>query len=687
MPRTAPHTPHRRRLALFAIAATLLATTPPSTQAATFKVHSCTTPSGTWTGMQGWTSAASLPIQGQDPGVAGSCTDDDRQVRLDFGATQMPVGMGRWLAWKFSAAPNTQITAVTVLRSFELGWPVEPGTYGRPYVYDAWHDEDVLGNQLEFYFPPFGGDTLGTDFAPTLVQEGGAWDSFSLRVRCWELMGNHNCGPFRAKLRVPRTTIGLDDSETPASSVSGGNLAGDDPVRGMGSLAFHASDMGGGVYRASLSVDGEEVSRQVVDAGDGGCVDVEPGNGDPYEFGAPRPCPLDASGQVQFDTATLQDGPHAFRVGVEDVAGNEDVVYEATVQTHNAPVSTTLPAIGGTPKVGAQLSASTGQWDGAPTGYGYRWLRCDANGASCTGIAGADEATYAPTSADAYHRLVADVTAENGSGDATARSNASQLVADADGHTAPGAGAGAVGGQGTSPGGIGGIGGLSNPLGAVGGHVGNGSGATGSARIELAFRKPGGDTARRVRSSRTRRWTLVGRLVGADGGGIADARLAVAWKVTGRDWTAHGGVRTGAEGRFTYRLPAGPSRRIKLAYFAFSDSRGFVASNVVQQDVLAPLTIRADRTRLTGDRVVRLSGRAAGGPVPHGGVLVTLQGYQEGWGWRTFRTLRTARDGSWTTRYRFRLSHGRFGFRAVVPRQGGYPFVTTRSAAVYVTVA
>jgi hypothetical protein len=85
--------------------------------------------------------------------------------------------------------------------------------------------------------------------------------------------------------------------------------------------------------------------------------------------------------------------------------------------------------------------------------------------------------------------------------------------------------------------------------------------------------------------------------------------------------------------------------------------------------------------------VVRLSGRVAGSTIPRGGVLVTLQGYQAGWGWRTFRTVRTTARGAWTTRYRFRLSHGRFGFRAVVPAQGGFPYLTNHSGGVFVTVA
>jgi hypothetical protein len=110
-------------------------------------------------------------------------------------------------------------------------------------------------------------------------------------------------------------------------------------------------------------------------------------------------------------------------------------------------------------------------------------------------------------------------------------------------------------------------------------------------------------------------------------------------------------------------------------------------SNVVHADALAAVTIRADRHRVSGARVVRLSGRVGGGSIPRAGLLVTLQGYQRGWGWRTFRTVRTDRRGSWSTRYRFRLSEGRFGFRAIVEQQGSFPFETSRSGGVFVVVS
>jgi hypothetical protein len=664
--------------ALLTLAATLWPA--PAAQAGTYTVHSCTTPSGTPTGMEGWSTAASSLTQGEDPGLATNCSPAT-PFGLEYGATQAPVSAGKWLRWMFTAPPATRVTGLTVRRSFELGWPVVPDTYGRPYVYDAWHDDDVSANQFEFYFPPYGGDTVGTDFDPVLEQTDGSWESVSLRLRCWELMGSDACGPFRANLTVPRATFTLTDTTTPASSITGGNLAGQTAVRGTGALSFHATDTGSGVYRTIVTVDGHEVARTVVDADGGSCGDVEPGNGDAYEFGSPQPCQLDASTAVQLDTASLQDGPHALRVAVEDAAGNVETVHDGTLATHNAPIATQPPALAGTTRVGAKLTATTGQWDGAPTGFGYRWLRCDGDGNRCAGVAGADGPAYAPTSADAYHRLKAQVTAGNAAGSATATTTPSARIADVSGRTTPPAA--------TAPGTsttVGGIQGLVNPLGHLQGHVGNGANATGRARIEIAFRLSGGRTATKVRSPRARRWAVVGRLTGEDGRAIGSARLGVAWKVLGRGWVARATVRTRADGRFDYVLPAGPSRQVKLTYFAFSDSGSFVASNVVQEDVLAPLTIRADRRRVGGDRVVKLSGRVGGGTIPRSGLLVTLQGYQAGWGWRTFRTVRTTRRGRWTTSYRFRLAHGRFGFRAVVPRQGGHPYVTTHSAAVVVTV-
>ncbi|HXE44223.1 MAG TPA: hypothetical protein VN635_03400 [Conexibacter sp.] len=562
--------------------------------------------------------------------------------------------------------------------------------YGRPYLYDAWHDDDTTDNQVESELPPWNGDTAGVQFPPSLDLDSIWWGSLSIRLSCWSLVGSLDCGPFPAQVTISRARIGLTDDVAPEGHATGGTLTGTDPVRGGASLSLHATDGGGGVYRVALAVDGAEASRRVIDAADGACADVEPADDDPYDFGTSQPCPLAVDGTVQLDTAALRDGAHNVHVTVEDAGGNSAVVYDGSVETHNAPISTGAPSLSGTTAVGGRLAAALGQWDGAPTGYDQRWLRCDADGANCAPVAGASGVTYPLDDADAYHRMRVEVTAANGSGTAIARSAPSALVADAAGRTTPPAvqgAAGAGGGAGAGSPSAGGVQGAANPLGQLPGHVANGAGATPHARLDVSFQLAGGGTTRHVRLAHGRRGTIVGLLTDASGRGVAGARLGAAWRLPGRGWVARPGVRTDTAGRFVYVLAAGPSRDVRFTYFAYSDSRTAELSNVVHADVLAPVSIHVDRQRVTGARIVRLSGRVGGGPIPHAGLLVTLEGFQSGWGWRAFRTVRTDRHGRWRTRYRFRLSRGRFGFRALVPHQGAYPYATTRSGGVFVVVS
>src|SRR5262249_49928758 len=156
-------------------------------------------------------------------------------------------------------------------------------------------------------------------------------------------------------------------------------------------------------------------------------------------------------------------------------------------------------------------------WDGDPTGYDHRWLRCDPAGTTCTPIAGATGVAYVLTDADAYHRIGVEVTAENGSGATVARSAPSAIVADAAGRTTQPTGAGQgtdgqAGGTGLGGTAAGAIQGIANPLGQLPGHVANGGGATAHARIAVAFQRADGSAAHRVTLRSGRRIAIVGRL-------------------------------------------------------------------------------------------------------------------------------------------------------------------------------
>jgi hypothetical protein len=89
-------------------------------------------------------------------------------------------------------------------------------------------------------------------------------------------------------------------------------------VAGVRSVAFSATDRGGGVYRATLEVDGAAAVTQVVDENGGACR--EP-------FTAPVPCRLTASGSIALDTASLPDGVHSVRLIVSDATGTNTVTH------------------------------------------------------------------------------------------------------------------------------------------------------------------------------------------------------------------------------------------------------------------------------------------------------------------------------------------------------------------------
>jgi hypothetical protein len=93
------------------------------------------------------------------------------------------------------------------------------------------------------------------------------------------------------------------------------------------------------------------------------------------------------------------------------------------------PTNTTPPSITGTPRVGETLTAQNGAWANGPTAFQYQWQRCNAAGAVCANIGTATERTYLLRPADANRTIRVVVTALNGDGAGSARSNQTDLIA------------------------------------------------------------------------------------------------------------------------------------------------------------------------------------------------------------------------------------------------------------------
>jgi hypothetical protein len=180
---------------------------------------------------------------------------------------------------------------------------------------------------------------------------------------------------------------------------------------------------------------------------------------------------------------------------------------------------------------------------------------------------------------------------------------------------------------------------------------------------------------------------LVGRLT-VRGRPVAYGNLAVFGRLAkkGAPWSEIGAARTSSNGRFSYVLPAGPSRLIRFRYAGTPTVRGVNAT--VRLAVPARTTIAVNRRHAINGEYVMFSGRVRGGFMPPIGTLVELQVYTRG-RWRIFAQPRASTEnGRWKFQYRFETIRGtvRFRFRARIRRQPGYPFTTGRSRTIAVTV-
>ena len=107
---------------------------------------------------------------------------------------------------------------------------------------------------------------------------------------------------------------------------------------------------------------------------------------------------------------------------------------------HAKLVSTGQPTVVGVPKDGQTLQVSAGSWSPTPTTIGYQWLRCNPNGRLCKPLPGATASTYAVTTADTGHALLAVVHATAGaaSQDAVSVATPSAVIAQTTGPSSGG---------------------------------------------------------------------------------------------------------------------------------------------------------------------------------------------------------------------------------------------------------
>jgi hypothetical protein len=132
----------------------------------------------------------------------------------------------------------------------------------------------------------------------------------------------------RPRVALHRLDAVLADRSDPVftSGPAGDLLDTSRAVAGVRSVTYSASDVGGGLYQASLEVDGKTMLTQLVDDNGGRCR---------LPFLAPVPCVSSTTSKLSFDTAALPDGQHSVRLILTD-ATQANRVASAPVQITTA---------------------------------------------------------------------------------------------------------------------------------------------------------------------------------------------------------------------------------------------------------------------------------------------------------------------------------------------------------------
>lgn len=284
----------------------LLAVTPAASGADTYSVFSCRNPAGPANEALGWVGAQSGIGSVSNTCLAGGALSamlSDPKPPGDSSAE-----------WRFNAPPGTRIVRFSALRTTTgLAKSAQPTDLA--YILDT-----DSGQPLE-KCAPSSDSSCAADLKDAVDKQGlsAAW----LRFRALCMNAGGTCS---SSLRVDaaQLNVGLQDLFKPV--VAGARMIDSGDDSGVLQIVFNASDVGGGLYRAVVKVDGRQA--QTIPVAGPPCADVLATDADPFQFNVPVPCPAAVSeGHLSVDVKTLPPGPHGIELAVQDAAGNEAAVF------------------------------------------------------------------------------------------------------------------------------------------------------------------------------------------------------------------------------------------------------------------------------------------------------------------------------------------------------------------------
>jgi hypothetical protein len=324
-----------RLLILTAAVASALSASPAS--AGTYTVLSCrdqvgrSTPANDASG--GWSASGVGP--GRD--ASDQCGSSSPRLISSIGG-QWSFPVATIVSWRFTAPPDTYLA----------GFRFTYSGYARPFNSENEGAIQVWGSDSGLLASHEGVGTVGT----TVASRVGVHDRWAdLLIACDGPTGNPDCQPnqIHATATIISSEMTVADELPPTGGPATGSAVTSPTWQGTQTFAFPATDDGGGVYQATLDVDGAPVLTRTIDDWGGRCVDTTTGG---RVFKYPRPCLTSVDAVVAVDASALPAGDHDVALRISDAAGNLRTVYAAR-KTIVAPARTIGPGSSAAERGGA----------------------------------------------------------------------------------------------------------------------------------------------------------------------------------------------------------------------------------------------------------------------------------------------------------------------------------------------
>jgi hypothetical protein len=311
---------------------------PAVSDAAIYHLYSCRTPAGAVAPTDGWTPTAAPPsgYGGFNnscgtggtfgPNIDGAVQHGNGEnAEARFGVGTGGLAIDSATLWRFATVADAGAYAVWVTW---IGAP-DPA-YGSANFIDRQYGTGTLGNSA-VPFAPENKVVVPKDHAGTPNS------TITLSTFC-ATQGGYPCNNG-INLQVFAADIAINDLAQPSGVSASGDLVQDgaivNQVSGTKTVVVTGNDVGAGLYRAVVEVDGKVAAAGAVFDPSGRCKPIAAADGT-RGFLWRQPCPASGSASVSWDTTQIADGAHQVRVLLEDASGNLTPAAAGTVLVRNA---------------------------------------------------------------------------------------------------------------------------------------------------------------------------------------------------------------------------------------------------------------------------------------------------------------------------------------------------------------